>query len=143
MNIVTWPNKVLSTRAQEVTMFDNKLQELVADMKITMRAHGGIGIAAPQVGESLRIIVVSRSFSKSTAMINPKFVPHGTKIKSREGCLSVPGRMFTVERYPSVVVSYQTVEGQRKSEVCHFMLAKCIQHEIDHLDGITIADIGK
>lgn len=143
MNVITWPNKVLSIKAQEVTEFNDEIKQLVADMKITMRASGGIGLAAPQVDISKRVIVVSRSFRESTAMINPRYTGIGNKINSREGCLSIPGRMFTVQRYPAVLVSYQTTEGQQKSERCHFMLAKCIQHEIDHLDGITIADIGR
>jgi peptide deformylase len=138
--VVKIPNKVLRQKALEIPKITKKTQLLVDDMFRIMRAANGIGLAAPQIGILLRIIVVSPDGMKPTALINPKIVKAEGEIDGEEGCLSIPGLYGDVNRPATVVVEAL----DRKGRICQFDLeglkARVIQHEIDHLDGILFID---
>ncbi len=116
------------------------IQALLPEMVVAMRQADGIGLAAPQIGKNLRICVIEidgivRNF------INPKITSASTeKILFEEGCLSLPGEFFTIERSEQVTVRYLDEHGQEKKLRAHGLLAICLQHELDHLDGILICD---
>jgi peptide deformylase len=147
--IVALPDPILRRKARLVTRFDAELQTLIEDMIETMREAPGVGLAAPQVGVSERVIVVEYeendeeedSPKKLFVMINPEI-----KISSEEtedgieGCLSVPGWQGEVERALAVTVKGQTRRGQQMKVKAKGWLARIFQHEIDHLDGVVFTD---
>jgi peptide deformylase len=130
---------ILHKVAEPVTEFDMELWNLCKSMHQTMVANDGIGLAAPQVGISKRIIVVG--FSRlELAYINPQIVDASGKKISTEGCLSFPGLFLSVQRATSVVVKFQDVEGVWKELEANGMHAVVLQHEIDHLNGIVFTE---
>lgn len=136
-------NSVLKKVAEPVTVFDQKLKEISIRMIATMQRAGGIGLAANQVGILKRIVVMAVPAASNIKpipkiLINPVIVSDVSVTEpGEEGCLSFPGKIYTVERSRKVVVKYQDVNGNEKEEVFEGLAAVCIQHEIDHLNGIT------
>jgi peptide deformylase len=118
------------------------LPQLVADMVETMYHDDGIGLAAPQVGEPLRLIVVSMGGGSAIAMANPVIVRAEDYQQSREGCLSVPKDKWgqLVARRKRIRVEYQDLDGDVHKLKAQGLLAACIQHEIDHLNGVLFTD---
>ena len=147
--IVTLPDPVLRRKARTVTRFDAGLQTLVDDMIETMREAPGVGLAAPQVGISDRLIVVEYpeddeqedSPKKLYVVVNPeiKDVSEETEM-GIEGCLSIPNLHGEVERALAVTVKGQTRRGQAVKIKAQGWLARIFQHEIDHLDGVVFTD---
>ncbi|MDK2124985.1 peptide deformylase [Parachitinimonas caeni] len=137
LNILHFPDERLHTVAKPVTDVDDSIRQLVADMGETMYAAPGIGLAATQVDVHLRIIVVDISETKDNlqAFINPKIVEADGNCKSEEGCLSVPGIYEEVERAERVTVEALGLDGKPFRIEADGLLAICLQHEIDHLDG--------
>jgi peptide deformylase len=134
---------VLRQRAAEVEAVDDDVRRLVRDMFDTMYAANGQGLAAPQVGVSRRIIVVDvpNSESPAFALINPRVVEQSKETsRAEEGCLSIPGVSEVVERPSKVVVEGLNTEGSPVRIEADGDLARCLQHEIDHLDGILYID---
>jgi peptide deformylase len=139
---------VLRQVAKPVTRFDRKLQELIDDMFETMHAAPGLGLAAPQVGESIRLFVArwpedeqDPESSKSYAIINPVIVrTRGEEEEAEEGCLSVPGYVGDVWRATEIVVKGKDRYGKKIRMRVEGWLARIFQHEIDHLDGILFID---
>lgn len=131
---------VLKTRAAEITTFDESLKELADEMLAVMDEHGGVGLAANQIGLLKRIFVYD--CSKETpgargAIINPVWEAVGEDtITQNEGCLSIPGISLPTERFANVIVRGQDVEGNDVEMEATGLLARCIQHETDHLDGV-------
>lgn len=119
-----------------------ELRRLVDDMFETMYAAEGIGLAAPQVGVGKRLFVmdVREPDVEPRAVINPVIVERSGKEKSEEGCLSLPGLVGTVERSARVVMEGEDLEGNALRLEAKGLLARCIQHEIDHVDGILFID---
>lgn len=140
--LVSETDPILHTPAAEVTTFDDSLRQTLNDMEVTMRVDGGIGLAAPQVGVSQRLIVV-RAGNGLVKMVNPRIVSRSGDVVSTEGCLSLPGRQYTLHRATHVVVEAQDENGHPVTRESKGMEAVVLQHEIDHLDGVTIADRGK
>lgn len=140
--IVRYPNEVLRTKAQEVTKFDDDLVRFVDTMLDTMYAEEGIGLAAPQLGKGVSIAVVDpfNDRSKALVLINPKIKPSGEKKSSKEGCLSIPGQTFNVMRFSHVDVTYKNVLGEEKTGSFDDLLSTVIQHECDHLMGVTLLE---
>jgi peptide deformylase len=137
LDVLTYPDPFLSRTAEPVKLIDNKIKKLVEDMAETMYEAPGIGLAATQVGELKRIMVIDISEEKNQlrVFINPEIIKiEGTAI-AEEGCLSVPGFYDKVERAETVMVTALDQEGQRFTINASGMLAVCIQHEIDHLNG--------
>ena len=154
--ILTEPNKILRTKSLAVEKVDKNLQKLMDDMLETMYAAPGIGLSAIQVGVPKRVIVLDigwRDKSESTSdekqverknpmyFVNPEII---TKSKNNltyeEGCLSVPGQFAEIDRPDKCHVKYWDYYGQPKQLVAEGMLAICIQHEMDHLEGILFID---
>ncbi|HEU0015596.1 MAG TPA: peptide deformylase [Longimicrobium sp.] len=135
--------EVLRRRAEPVPGPDPELDRLIGDMFETMYAAHGIGLAAPQVGVSRRVIVVDvgEEDREPFALLNPTAVEHGpAREKYEEGCLSIPGITAAVERPTTVVVEALDRAGQPVRIEARGMLARCLQHEIDHLDGVLFLD---
>jgi peptide deformylase len=140
--VLHFPDPRLRTKALPVETFDKELQTLVDDMFETMYAEYGIGLAATQVNAPLRVIVIdlSEEQNKPLCLINPELLEtHGTE-QMDEGCLSVPGIFETVERASDVKVRYFDRHGKPQELVTGDLLAVCIQHEIDHLNGKLFVD---
>jgi len=148
--IVTVPNPVLRRKAHAVTKFDDELQVLITDMIETMREAPGVGLAAPQVGVSQRVIVVEYTTDeedetapkKLFAVVNPEIkVTNQETEMGVEGCLSVPGLLGDVERPLAVTVKGLNRQGQPTRIKAQGWLARIFQHEIDHLEGVVFTDL--
>ncbi len=137
LKIVTHPNDILTTPAEEVTKFDSKLAKLLDDMYDTMVAADGIGLAAPQVGVSKRVAIVDLGEGQDVIeMINPVVVAIGGKEVEVEGCLSFPDIYGEVERPFYVKIEAEDRDGNLYELEAEDYEARAIQHEIDHLNGI-------
>ena len=139
--IITAGNPLLKKVADPVTVFDKKLKFLINDMKKTLYEANGVGMAARQIAVSKRLFVADDGISGFEAYINPEWKPNGDKKNlDTEGCLSVPDYYGEVERYDSVIVHYQDIHGKKKTRKADGLLARCIQHETDHLNGILFIE---
>lgn len=131
---------VLRTRAEEVTQVDESLRTLVADMLETMDNAGGVGLAANQVGVLKRVFVFDCTHKRGGLrghVINPVWEPIGEETQTgEEGCLSVPDVYGPVTRYEKVTLRGQDMDGKPVVIVASGLMARCIQHETDHLDGV-------
>lgn len=136
------PDGILRVTGAPIVKFDQELRDFVEAMKETMYKAPGIGLAAPQVGESRRVFVMDTSDDKSgfAAFINPEIVRKSGKEQSEEGCLSIPGFRETIQRSKNIVVRAQSVDGELFECEAEDLDAFCIQHELDHLNGILFTD---
>lgn len=142
LTIYTYPAPVLHQQAKEVSVFDEGLRTFLDDMAQTMYHNQGIGLAANQVGVLKRVIVVDVSPDASARMdlVNPVILERSGSFSYEEGCLSVPEYRDTVSRSRRIVVQAQDVYGTFFQFGAEELLAVCIQHEIDHLDGKLFVD---
>jgi len=146
LKVVKYGDKVLRTPAKEVHKISKKVQKLVKDMLDTMYAQNGVGLAAPQVGESLRIFVIDTSSGDEPlnpiVFINPKIIKKSGAINSYEGCLSFPDAYINVRRYANVTVKALNENGRPFVMEANdgSLLARAIQHEFDHLEGVLYID---
>jgi len=143
--IYLYGQKVLRKRATEVAKVTSELAKLAEDMLETMYESNGIGLAAPQIGRSIRLIVVDVAGEEEEKhpyfLFNPTVTERKGDVTAEEGCLSVPGVWADVERPESITVEYLDKEGKRQVlKKIDGLLARCIQHEIDHLDGVLFVD---
>lgn len=142
--IVKYPDPVLAKPAAAVTEFDAGLKKLVAEMFESMYAAQGIGLAAPQIGLSKRLTVIDISFNKNPeeklVIINPEIVEQEGKQFEEEGCLSLPDIREKVHRAARVKVRAQNERGEWFEVDGEELLARALQHEIDHLDGVLFLD---
>tara|TARA_B100001123_G_C14602531_1_gene746508 strand:- start:71 stop:595 length:525 start_codon:yes stop_codon:yes gene_type:complete len=143
--ILTEPNKILREKSLPVDKVDADLQKLMDDMLETMYAAPGIGLAAIQVGIPKRVIVLDLTPKEEPKnpmyFINPEIIKKSdNKSLYEEGCLSVPGQFAEIERPQTCHVKYLDYYGQPKELKAEGMLATCIQHEIDHLEGVLFID---
>lgn len=158
LQVLTLPNPILRNRSSELdllTLKEKKQQALIDALIKTMHDDDGIGIAAPQVGASIRMIVVGKEALKETknpkqflpadmVLINPSLTGHGRKTGwMQEGCLSVPGVFGDVERFIEIQVQGLDRFGNALSFDATDFFARVLQHEIDHLDGILFVDKAK
>jgi peptide deformylase len=137
------PDPILRTKSVLVDKFDQALKDLVDNMFETMYAESGAGLAAIQVGVAQRIFVVDVSEDRSGAMvfINPEITYFSDElIALNEGCLSFPGGRVMIDRPQMVRVSFQDINGTRKEIEADDWLARAVQHELDHLNGILLID---
>ncbi|PPJ27396.1 peptide deformylase [Nocardia nova] len=127
---------VLRARADEVDAFDRELEQLVTDLTDTMHASGGVGMAAPQIGVGLRVFVYDTG-DAAGHVVNPVFEVLGTDEQTGpEGCLSIPGLRYDVTRAHRVVARGVDRHGEPVKFEAEGLLARCVQHETDHLDGV-------
>jgi peptide deformylase len=142
--VVKWPDPVLAKRGEDVTVFDADLKLLVDEMFESMYLAQGIGLAAPQIALSKRITVIDVSFRKNPAdklaLINPQIVTLEGRQVEEEGCLSLPEIREKVVRAAKVKVKAQDVTGKWFEVEGEELLARALQHEIDHLDGVLFID---
>jgi peptide deformylase len=137
MKIITYPNKILDKKAAKVKdPLSPEIKKLVKDMLKTMKESDGAGLAAPQVGKSLRICTVQYE-GNSYVLINPQISSYSREKEiGEEGCLSFPGKFIPVKRSKKIKVRYVDEKGGKIKMKAEEMLARIIQHEIDHLEGI-------
>lgn len=142
--LVRYGGAGLSQPAAPVTTFDESLDRLITDMTETMYAAPGIGLAAPQIGVSLRIAVIDLTAGKKggelLTLINPEFVERDGMQLEEEGCLSLPGFNATVARPARAIVRALDRSGNERVIEGTGLLARALQHEIDHLDGLLFID---
>ena len=139
LNILRYPHPILKKKAKAVKKVDSKIKKLIADMEETMRAEPGVGLAAPQVGESIQLFVADIG-EGLIVMINPKIVKRSGEQTFMEGCLCLPGINAPVTRSSYVKVKGMNAKGERVEIEAKDFLAQVFQHEIDHLDGKVFID---
>lgn len=148
LRICKYPESVLRAETKAVTVFDEKLRTLTEDMAETMYDAPGIGLAAPQIGESLKLITVDITprdteeevENQYMVLANPVITVKENSQIDEEGCLSLPELIANVKRYKNITVTYQDVEGKECEIVAEDRFAVVLQHEIDHLNGILFLD---
>lgn len=143
--IVLFPDPILRTKAQTVVQFDEKLKKSLYLMIKAMKSQKhGIGIAAPQVGLGLRMAYIDLSGrlsqGKAMELINPEIVGLEGETISREGCMSLPDYRGDLKRYQSIELVWQDIQGKRHQSKFEGIEAICIQHEVDHLEGLLFID---
>ncbi|KRA95127.1 peptide deformylase [Devosia sp. Root685] len=143
--ILIIPDARLRAVADHIVEVDEEIKALAKDMLDTMYDAPGIGLAAPQIGVMKRIVVMDLAAEGETptplVMINPEITKFGEEIQvTEEGCLSIPELYYEVERPSTVTVKYTDLDGQEVSKDAEGKLAVCIQHELDHLDGVLYID---
>lgn len=134
------PDPILKQKAKRVRAIDGSVQRLIGNMIETMHFAGGIGLAAPQVGTPLRVIVIGIPEEEDIALINPQIVRRVGERLVNEGCLSIPGYVGEIKRAVSIRVKGRDQNGKEiriKADEC---LAQVLQHEIDHLNGVLYID---
>ncbi len=142
MRIVYYPDPVLDERAEPVDPGREGLREFAREMIETMKEASGVGLAAPQVAERLRLFVASETSEIEDALvfINPRIEPFGTPVEMEEGCLSLPGIRASIVRPERVRVVYTDLDGNEVNGEFEGLLGRIIQHEYDHLDGILFME---
>jgi peptide deformylase len=150
LEIRKWPDPILRQKTVAVSVFDESLQELVKNMTETMRSESAIGIAANQVGDDRCVAVLEVPYTpgdapniyhgRSLVLVNPKIAESEGSVLSPEGCLSLTDTSDVVRRHASILVEYQDINGQPCSLRASGLIAFCIQHEIDHLEGKTLME---
>lgn len=142
LKILEFPDPRLRTKASPVRVFDDELRALIGDMFETMYGAPGIGLAATQVDVHKRLLVADVSVDKDApyVLINPEILEKDGVTVTDEGCLSVPGFYEEVERAEHIKVRYLDRDGSELELDVHGLLAVCIQHEMDHLDGKLFVD---
>lgn len=150
LTVLKYPDKRLRAVSKEIPAVSGSIQQLASEMLETMVAEHGIGLAAPQVGEGIRLIVLDvplvdpvnpeNRLSDPMVLINPVILDASGNVLSDEGCLSCPELIVTVDRADKVVVKFVSLEGKASQASTEGLKAICIQHEIDHLNGILLVD---
>ncbi len=140
--ITHYPVPVLAKKAEPVELIDDNIKQLAEKMIEIMQDCGGIGLAAPQAGIALRMFVISLDSSKenATVYINPAIEPNGKIESSEEGCLSLPGVHTKVPRYSKCKITATDLNGNEFTQNADGLLARAVQHEYDHIEGVLIAD---
>lgn len=139
LKIVTIPDPILTQKTSLLKTVDSSLTKLADEMIETCRKANGIGLAAPQIGQSIRFCIINLEHLglPPFALVNPKITSKSwKKIEMEEGCLSIPGIFGIVKRPQKIKVTAQNLKGEKHSFEADGMLARVIQHEVDHLDGI-------
>ena len=140
LNVVYYPDAPLTEKADPIDLIDAETPKLVADMLETMLAHDGVGLAGPQVGLKKRIFVLREPGGQPQCFINPELSEFEGSAVGEEGCLSIPRIYAEVPRAASVRVRAKNERGEDLDFVAKDFLARVIQHEFDHLEGIIFPD---
>ncbi len=134
-------NEILRKKSELIKQIDKKVLKLLKEMEKSMKEEKGVGLAAPQVGENIRMILVLLNNKNLIPMINPVITVHSDATEiGEEGCLSLPGIWGNVKRYKEITARYQNEKGEKQILKLEGFNARIIQHEIDHLDGILFID---
>jgi len=148
LKLYTYPDKILSQKCEPISAVTDKTRKILDDMLETMYADKGVGLAAPQVGLNLRMIVIDDKVGEDGTpgphpmyLVNPEIIEKSAEtIIFNEGCLSIPGQCAEVERHKRVKVRYLDYNGKEQILEAEDYLAVILQHETDHLDGILYID---
>lgn len=142
LSLVFYPDERLRVKCEPVAKFDSSLRELAREMIATMHDAEGIGLAGPQIGVLERIFVanVTGNPTDNLIFINPEIMRSEGTISSNEGCLSIPEYRDTLKRAEKIIVRAYSVEGEPFETEADDLLSRCIQHELDHLDGVLFID---
>lgn len=140
LKIRTLPDPVLRQKARKVNKIDGSIQKLIDDMIDTMHTNAGVGLAAPQVGVSLRVAVIELPGEEIIPLINPEITKRQGERVVQEACLSVPGYQGEIERSVTVKVKALDRQGKEFRLKGEELLAQALEHEIDHLDGTVYVD---
>ncbi|MFC1983433.1 peptide deformylase [Chloroflexota bacterium] len=134
------PDPVLRQKAKKVSTIDSSIQRLIDDMLETMQEANGVGLAAPQVGVSLRVVVLQMPGEEPLAIINPQIVKRSGEREVTEGCLSIPGYAGEIKRSVSVTVKGQDRQGKSIRIKATDRMAQALEHELEHLNGTLYVD---
>jgi len=142
LNILCYPNEILRRKARMVTVFDDALGETARQMLAVMSEAKGVGLAANQVGLQIRLCVfhIPEATANDIVMVNPDIVERQGSATIEEGCLSFPGIFIDVARPERLKVRYQDLQGRERLAEVSGLMARAVQHEIDHLDGVLLVD---
>lgn len=142
LKIVVYPSPILKLKSEPVTDFGPTMQKFFDDMIETMYIEDGVGLAAPQVGVSKQIMIVSprQKQGEEYVIVNPEIYERSGQEKGPEGCLSFPGISADVIRAKKIYLRYQDRHGKKHDVEAHDFFARVIQHEMDHLEGILLID---
>jgi peptide deformylase len=146
LEVLQFPDPRLKEVSEPLCGVDDDLRKLAEEMIQVMYDEPGIGLAAPQVGHAIRMVVIDTDWSDEgkeknpAVIINPEILERDGKIAWEEGCLSVPDFTAEVERSEHIVVQYEDLDGKQVTEDVTGLRAVCFQHEIDHLDGVLFID---
>lgn len=146
LDILIYPNPTLRRKSSVVTDFNEEIRKLAHDMVETMYSGGGVGLAAPQVGVNIRLLVLDVEQTEKGKqgvphiIINPEIVSYDGEIEWTEGCLSLPGLNVKQNRKNNLILSYQDEAGKKHKLKASGLFAVVIQHEMDHLDGRLLVD---
>ena len=142
LEILQFPDERLRRLSEPVKSFNTELEALADKMLEIMYQSNGIGLAAPQVNQTIRLIIVDISENRDNPCIfvNPKIKQPLGSVDSSEGCLSVPEIRTTIKRYENITLEYQDLNGNKHKEPMCDLMSICVQHEIDHLDGKLFID---
>jgi len=138
--IRTLPDPMLRRKAKRVSTIDNSIQQLIDHMVATMQQAKGVGLAAPQVGVSLRVMVLQMPGEEPMAIINPEIVKRSGEREVPEACLSIPGIAGEIKRSVSVTVKGRDRQGKTIRLKATDLLAQALEHELDHLNGVLYID---
>jgi peptide deformylase len=141
-HIMHYPAQVLAEAAKPIENIDESIKQLVEKMTEIMFENKGVGLAGPQANVPLRIFIITLDGKRELvrAYINPTVVCEGQMTAGEEGCLSVPGIYTKISRYKHCTVRATGLDGKEFTEEADGLYARCLQHEFDHINGITIAD---
>jgi peptide deformylase len=140
LSIRAVPDPILRQKSKRVRTIDSSIQRLIGNMIETMHSSGGVGLAAPQVGVPLRVIVIGIPEGEDITLINPEIVRRTGERVVTEGCLSIPGYFGEVKRAQSVRVKGRDLSGKEIRIKAEELLAQALEHEIDHLNGVLYID---
>lgn len=140
LNIVKEGDPILRKKSRLITVIDDRIKQLAADMLETMRAANGCGLAAVQVGKLRRLVIVEVEQNKPFILINPEIIKREGKQQEAEGCLSIPGKWGITDRPMTVTVRATNLDGKEFTVTGTDLAARAFCHEIDHLDGILFTD---
>jgi peptide deformylase len=150
LEVRKWPDPILRQKAETVLTFDKSLEDLASNIFDTLKATHAIGLAANQVGDARKLVVVcvpyvagdnlSDYHGQKLVLVNPKIVESEGSVLSTEGCISLPEVQDTIRRFKTITVRYQDLSGQFKELAAEGLMAQCLQHEIDHLNGKTLIE---
>jgi peptide deformylase len=146
LQIITGENNpILRQKSKEVRVFNSTLKNFANAMRVAMNKADGLGLAAPQVGENLRMVLVTLNYNSDNqmlvAMVNPVILSHNDEMAlDEEGCLSLPGVFGKVPRYTQISMKFQDLDGTEIRLNLKGLNARVVQHETDHLDGVLFVD---
>jgi peptide deformylase len=140
LTVLTLPEPILRQKSKRVRTIDGSVRKLAGDMIETMHAASGVGLAAPQVGVPLRVIVIGLPDEEDFVLINPEIVRRSGERLVTEGCLSIPGYFGEIKRAQRVTVKGKDLSGKEVRIKAEELLAQALEHEIDHINGVLYID---